>query len=455
VTAKGRVLVVDDEAAHAELLGELVARHGFEVVTETGHAPAVERLRREPFDLVITDLDLDGHRGTEILELARTLKPAPEVMLVSGVGSIEDAVESLQLGATHYFTKPLQVPEVRRVLDGVAERIRQRRQGEVTDLEPYQPGRFEGLLGQGPAMQAVFETIRKIAGTSATVLITGENGTGKELVAKAIHALSPRRSAPFVALNCASLSEGVLESELFGHEKGAFTGASRTREGMFEFADHGTLFLDEVGDMPISVQVKLLRVIQEREIVRVGSNRTIKVDVRLIAATNKDLRKAIAAGTFREDLYWRLKVVHVHMPSLRERREDIPLLVEHFLAESCARHGKPPGQMDDEAMAALVAAPWPGNVRELQNAIEHVVVMGEGPVYTRRELPADSFPGDRPGANALVSLDDIGNWTLERLERELIRLQLDRASGNRARAAKALGISERTLYRKLRAYGLS
>jgi two-component system, NtrC family, response regulator HydG len=294
--------------------------------------------------------------------------------------------------------------------------------------------------------------VNQVAASNATVLILGESGTGKELVAKAIHGLSRRRGRPFVALNCAALSEGLLDSELFGHEKGAFTGAAAAREGRFEFADKGTLFLDEVGDMPLPVQVKLLRVIQERTITRVGSNEPIEVDVRLIAATHKNLEQEVRKGTFREDLYWRLKVVSIHVPALREHKGDIPILVERFVAEFARRHGRPTRAVTPEAMRLLLQYDWPGNVRELQNVVESMVLLSPG-----ETLDVDSVPGElqdtRPGT-ALVAVDALDGMTLKRVERELIRLNLEKFKGNRARAAKALGISERTLYRKIKEYGV-
>ncbi len=449
-----RILVLEDERSHADLLREALERSGYSVVVRNTFETGMATLASEPFDVVITDVDLAGHRGGEVLAVAQRLSSAPEVMLVAGIGSIEDAVASMQLGASHYFTKPLDVDEIRAALGKAEERRRVRTKGEVLELRPYVPRGFEGLLGTSASMQRVFDTIRRIAPTQATVLIQGENGTGKELVARALHSLSPRRLGPFVALNCAALSEGVLESELFGHEKGAFTGAAKTREGVFEFAHQGTLFLDEIGDMPLSVQVKLLRVIQEREITRVGSSRSIKIDVRLVAATNRDLKKAIQEGAFREDLYWRLKVVSVDMPPLRQRREDLRLLADHFLSESARRHGRTIEGLSPEVHEIFQGYAWPGNVRQFQNTIEHMVVMSEGTILTKNDLPDDFVREERPSSHALVSVSDIGNWTLERLERELIKLQLDRAEGNRAKAAKALGISERTLYRKIREYGI-
>ena len=311
---------------------------------------------------------------------------------------------------------------------------------------------FTEIVATTPPMMRVFDLVNQVAASNATVLILGESGTGKELVAKAIHGLSHRRGRPFVALNCAALSEGLLDSELFGHEKGAFTGAAAAREGRFEFADKGTLFLDEVGDMPLPVQVKLLRVIQERTITRVGSNEPIEVDVRLIAATHKNLEQEVRRGTFREDLYWRLKVVSVHVPPLRDHKGDVPILIERFVAEFARRHGRPAKAISPDALRLLLQYDWPGNVRELQNVVESMVLLSQGETLGVESVPRELHES-RPGT-ALVAVDTLDGMTLKRVERELIRLNLEKFEGNRARAAKALGISERTLYRKIKEYGV-
>jgi len=449
-----RILVVEDEANHARILAEILERIGHEVAVATTFERASELLEQERFDIVITDLDLGDRRGTEVLRLARERIPGVEVVVVSGVGDIADAVEAMQLGAAHYFEKPLKMEQVRSIVGQIVERVRSR----SAPADTRRSGPSEGLCGmvaRSPVMQRVFETIRQVAPTTATVLVRGAPGTGKELVAKAIHELSTRSKGPFVALNCGAISEGLLESELFGHERGAFTGATQTREGKFEYADGGTLFLDEIGDMPLALQVKLLRVVQEREIVRLGSNRTIKVDVRLIAATNRDLDAEIQKGNFRQDLYWRLKVVAIDLPPLQERPEDVPLLVESFLDELAREHGREPLRIDDEAMAVLKANEWPGNVRQLRNAVETMVLLARGPVLGVDDLPAEVQEAGKPRSKALATVDDLAGLTLDQWEKELIRFQLERLEGNRAKVARALGISERTLYRKLKEYGLS
>jgi two-component system response regulator HydG len=299
-------------------------------------------------------------------------------------------------------------------------------------------------------MDRVFETLRQVAPTNATVLILGESGTGKELVAKTIHQNSPRRNAPFVGLNCAALSESILESELFGHEKGAFTGATQTRRGRFEYANHGTLFLDEVGDMPIATQIKLLRVLEEREIVRVGSNVPLKVDVRLIAATNQDLEQAVKAGKFRQDLYFRLKVVTVALPPLRERAADVPLLIDAFVHEFAREHGKPVAGMAPEARRLLMGYAWPGNVRELKNVVEQMVVTAKGPLLTADEVPPEILAKKREPR----PIEGLAGMSLDDVERELIQSTLELTQGNREEAARMLGIGERTLYRKIKKYQL-
>jgi two-component system, NtrC family, response regulator HydG len=456
-----RVLIVEDDVHHAEALEQTLGR-AYEVRRAGGVDEALAELKRRPADLVVTDLMLGGRRGTEVLEAAKRIDPDTEVMLISGYGSIEDAVESMHSGAAYYFTKPLNVEHVRRVVAEAASRIRARRKappasGRNAPITAGAAGpapEFTEIVATTPPMMRLFELVTQIAPSNATVLIMGENGTGKELVARAVHGLSPRRDKPFVALNCAALSEGVLESELFGHEKGAFTGAQNAREGRFEFADKGTLFLDEVGDMPLSVQVKLLRVLQEREITRVGSNFPIKVDVRLVAATNKDLETEVRKGTFREDLYYRLRVLKIVVPPLRERRPDIPHLIERFIAEFARRHDRPITGIEPEALRILTQHDWPGNVRELQNVMETMVLLAKGPRLTLGDVPEELAERKKTGT-ALVAADALEGMTLKRVERELIRLNLDRFEGNRAKVAKSLGISERTLYRKLKEYGMT
>jgi two-component system, NtrC family, response regulator HydG len=446
-----RILLVQDDQTHAQALAEALTRSGHSVERAAAIETALERLAAGRFDIVITDAQIDGRGGMELVRAARAKAGETEVMLISAAPTIEDAVESMQRGAAYYFTKPLNIEHVRRVVArSVTAKAAKPAGGAVVPVDAAPA--FTEIVATTPPMMRVFDLVNQVAASNATVLIFGESGTGKELVAKAIHGLSQRRGRPFVALNCAALSEGLLDSELFGHEKGAFTGAGAAREGRFEFADKGTLFLDEVGDMPLPVQVKLLRVIQERTITRVGSNQPIEVDVRLIAATHKNLEQEVRRGTFREDLYWRLKVVSIHVPPLRERQGDVPILVERFIGEFARRHGRPTKGLDQDALRLLLQYEWPGNVRELQNVVESMVLLSQketlGPESVPRELHET-----RPGT-ALVAVDALDGMTLKRVERELIRLNLEKFNGNRARAAKALGISERTLYRKIKEYGV-
>jgi len=361
------------------------------------------------------------------------------------------AVDAMQKGATYYIEKPVDLVELRtKVSKCLEEHQKDLAYEDLRNRMDRELG-IEGIIGQDPKIRRVLQIIRQIAPTDASVLILGGSGTGKELVARAIHRNSPRRDRPFVALNCGGLSEGTIESELFGHKKGAFTGALADREGKFEYADTGTLFLDEVGEMPTSTQIKLLRVLEDGEITRLGSNKPQKVDVRVLAATNADLSKRVEAHEFREDLFYRLKVVTLELPPLRERRGDIKLLAEHFLASFAAQHHKDVEAIDREAMVEMVRYDWPGNVRELRNAVESMVVRATGNILTKHDLPPEIWAAPRPGQDNWTFLS---GKTAEEVERNHIRVTLDLTRGNRVKAAKAMGISERTLYRKIREYGL-
>jgi len=449
-----RVLVVDDEPGHAEAMAETLAGAGLEVDTATSGADALRRLAEEDPDIVLTDLVLDDTSGMEVLRAAKVTRPDREVVVISGRGGIESAVEAMKAGAATYLRKPLRVEEVREVVRKAVERQELARTNLELRRRLDERYGFQGIVGTSPAMQRVFEVIRNVAGTNATILIVGESGTGKELVAQAIHQNSRRAAGPFLALNCAALSPGVLESELFGHERGSFTGAHRAHKGKFEAAGGGTLFLDEVGDMPLELQAKLLRVIEAREVYRVGSNDPVRVDVRLVAATHRDLRALVKEGRFREDLFFRLNVVTLPLPPLRERREDIPLLAAVFLREFRRAHGKEAEAFSPAALDGLRGHPWPGNVRELRNAIESMVVVSRG-----RVLDADSLPpgvsGATPAREVRASPSAVlAGLTLAQAEELMVRTALEAHDGNRERAAKALGISERTLYRKIKEFGL-
>jgi two-component system, NtrC family, response regulator HydG len=447
------VLVIDDDAAHAEVLGEALAASGY--VPRVVHSGQEGRrlLAEEDFDLVLTDLRMADVDGMAILEAARR-KGDTEVVMITGHGSVESAVEAMRAGAAHYVVKPVNLAELREVLARIVDRQRLRRRN--TELEAQLDDRygFDRIIGRSEAMQAVFRTSRQVAPTDVTVLITGESGTGKELVARALHQNSRRRNAPFVALNCAALPESLLESELFGHERGSFTGATARKLGHIEYAQGGTLFLDEVGDMPVSTQVKLLRVLEQREITRVGSSVVVPVDIRVIAATNQSLQELVAQRRFREDLYFRLKVVSIELPPLRQRTSDIPLLVEAFVKELSERHGMAVRGVSPEVLRVLQAEPWPGNVRELRNAVENMVVTGTHEILQLSDLPPSlRAEGGAPAPSAAPTASLAGRTAAD-VEREHIRATLEHVQGNRARAARMMGIGERTLYRKLKEYGL-
>jgi len=449
VTAPCRVLVVDDAAAQRELVGGFLARHGFEVRAAPDGRSALERFRAEGADVILTDQKMPGGSGLELLEAARAIDPEVAVLVMTAYGTIEDAVAALKHGAADYLAKPLNLDELLHRLGQVRDRLRLRRENRELREALGERHRVEGIIGESGPMQEVLSLVRRVAASDATVLIRGESGTGKELIAKAIHHASPRAPGPLVRVNCAALPETLLESELFGHEKGAFTGAHATRRGRFELAHGGSLFLDEIGDLPPHLQVKLLRVLQEREIERVGSSHAIPVDVRVLAATHRDLEALVREARFRDDLYYRINVVTLTLPPLRERRGDIPLLLEHFLQRFARANGKPVRGLTPEARDALLRYEYPGNVRELENIVERAVVLTRDDVIGLADLPlAAGEPeaaADEPGLPARV----------EGLERRMIGEALARAAGVQTRAAQALGISERALRYKLRKYGLA
>jgi len=446
------ILIVDDHAAHAEALADALQAIPAATDIATGGTEAIDKLARTRYDIVITDLIMNDADGMEVLRQAKERLPDVEVILVTGYATVENAVAAMQQGAATYLRKPVNLDELRTVVRSVIEKQGLRRANVELRRELDARYGFERIIGNNPRMLRLIDTLRQIAPTDATVLVYGESGTGKELVARAIHNNSPRHNARFVALNCAALSEGILESELFGHEKGSFTGAAAARQGRFEYADGGTLLLDEVGDMPTSTQVKLLRVLEQNEITRVGSNAPIRVDVRIVAATHRRLETLVKDSTFREDLYFRLKVVTLYIPPLRERKDDIPLLADHFLKELSAAYKKPVREITADARRRLAAYDWPGNVRELRNAIEHMVVVTTDPLLDADDLPDHILPGEAHAA-AEAAPQLIG-MSLSDAERELIRNTLVTVGGNRVEAARVLGIGERTLYRKIKEYDL-
>jgi two-component system, NtrC family, response regulator HydG len=443
-----RVLIIDDDKAHAEVLKESLERVGYECAIATSGRAGAKRLEHDDFDVILTDLRMPDLDGLALLRKARQVAPDTEVVLITGFGDVKTAVEAIKEGASNYLTKPVDLAELRAIVGRAAERLRLARTNRELKRQLDERFGFEGMVGNSSRMHEIIARLKDIAGTSATVLIQGETGTGKELVAKAIHTNSPRKHKPFVAMNCTALNENLLEDELFGHEPGAFTGAERLRKGRFEHANGGTLFLDEIGDMPPTLQAKLLRVLENQEVYRIGSNEPIRVNVRLLSATNRDLEAAVAAGAFRQDLYFRLKVVTIKLPPLRERREDIPLLALHFLKEFSQRHGKDVRDIAASVRRAMAAYDWPGNVRELRNLIESMVVQDHDGVLDMDDLQEGDtlhhFPrADRSasGATGLVGRP------LTEVERYYIEQALRLTDGNREEAARILGIGERTLYR--------
>ncbi len=443
-----RILVVDDEPGMRRSLAISLKREGYEVEEAAGGTESLVRLEREIYDLVMTDLKMTPVGGLEVLAAAKKAAPQTEVIVMTAYGSIEAAVEAMRLGAFDFVSKPFQAEEILARVRNALEKARLTTEVRLLREDLKTRAGFEQLLGQSPAMQAVLAKAARVAVTDSTVLITGESGTGKELVARAIHARSLRATKPFVSVNCAAFPEQLLESELFGHIKGAFTGAVASRKGLLEEAHGGTFFFDEVGDTPPGIQAKLLRVLEDRLIRRLGDNRPIRVDVRILAATNRDLAGAIREKAFREDLYYRLNVVALHLPPLRVRREDIPLLAHHFLGVASRRSGKPMKGFSGEALALLQAYDYPGNIRELENAVEQAVAFTTGPVIRPEDLPEVLRSGPRSKGDGPAP----AAGTLEEMERELILRRIHELNGNLSLAARALGIGRTTLWRKMKAY---
>jgi len=450
-----KALIIDDEAAHGETVGDSLRRVGYNCTVATSGREGSAMLDRDAYEIIVTDLRMNDVDGLEILAKAKEVLPDAEVILVTGHGTIQSAVEAMQLGAFNYLLKPLDLKQLRAVVDTAARNQHLRRANAELNRRLDEKFGFEGVIGNSPLMHEVVDRMRRIAPTDATVLIQGSTGTGKELVAQAIHQNSPRKKRPFVGLNCAALSEHILESELFGHVRGAFTDASSDRVGKFEYANGGTLFLDEVGDMPLPTQIKLLRVLESGEITRVGSNEPMQVNVRILSATNRDLEEAIGAGTFREDLYHRLKVITLQLPTLAERSQDIPLLIEHFIKLHTARHHKKVDSMTMAVRRRLLAHSWPGNVRQLKNTIESMVVVDYDEVLDLDDLPSEFLPEDHPLAMPSArGLSELVGKPLAEIEGLFIAETLKFTNGNREEAASLLGIGERTLYRKIKEYGL-
>jgi DNA-binding NtrC family response regulator len=446
------ILVIDDEASQREAVGGYLRKRGFTVLQADNGRRGLEILQGQVVDLVITDLRMPELDGMGVLEAARQTNPDIGVVLVTAFGSVDGAVDAMQEGAFHYLEKPIDLDELDEIVDRALERSHLVSENELLRERIGGGAQFGGIIARDPAMEEALNVVARAAPSRATVLVRGESGTGKELVARAVHDASPRADKPFVGVNCAALNKGLIESELFGHEKGAFTGAIDRRVGRFEQANGGTLFIDELAEIPAEVQVKLLRVLQERKIERVGSGTEIEVDVRLIGATHRDLQGLVADGGFREDLFYRLNVVSVQLPPLRSRKRDIPVLVEHFLARYAEENAKTIEGVSKEAMDLLMRYVYPGNVRELQNIIERAVVMARGDVVTKNDL---SLEGQemQSVAESLPSGTTLSEQ-VEDLEKKAIAEALQQANGIQSRAADILGLTERNLRYKLKKYGL-
>jgi len=457
-----KVLVIEDDDTVRDVLRSFLGEKGFEVTLAKNGAAGLEMVRGEKFDLILTDLVMPGVTGMDVLREVVAAKISIPVIVMTAFGTVQTAVEAMRIGAFDYVTKPFNLAELMIVLEKALSVSNLRKENVMLKMQLKKKYNFKGLIGDSPRMQAVYELIEKIADTDSTVLITGESGTGKELIAKTVHYNnSVRAGGPFVPINCAAIPRDLLESELFGHEKGAFTGAVTTRLGRFELAQGGTLFLDEVGELDPSLQVKLLRVLQEREFERVGGMKTIKVDVRILAATNKDLDQATKEGKFREDLFYRLNVIPLHLPPLRERIEDIGLLIAHFVHEFSLKRKREPFSFSPEAMACLLRYQWPGNVRELENLIERLSILVSGTVVNVIDLPeklrqkpgVDMLNAAPPPVQDITAFGGTGinlNEMVSAMERSMIIKALEQAGGVRSKAAQLLGLNRTTLLEKMK-----
>lgn len=446
---KPKILVIDDDTSLRRVLEYNLQQEGYEVQAASSGEEGLYYFGQSKPNLVITDMKMSGMDGLMVLRSVKERSPETLVIIITAFGSVDIAVEAMKAGAYDYITKPFNRDELKLAVEkalqfsGLTEENK-RLKSELSDKVDLRT-----IVGTSKEMEKVFDVLRKVSDTEAPVMITGESGTGKELIARSIHTNSSRRDAPFVAINCAAIPRDLLESELFGHVKGAFTGAVKDKTGKFQLADGGTLFLDEVGELPIELQPKLLRALQEKEIEPVGGTKTVKLDVRVVSATNIDIDKAIAEGTFREDIYYRLSVIPVHLPSLRERRKDIPLLIRYF----CSKHGAEKVTFQNEALHMLVMYPWPGNVRELENTVERLLIMRGSDVIGPVELP-EKFHADRPQAAAVIKLPEEG-YPLEQLEREVVVEALERNSWNQTAAARFLRIPRHTLIYRIEKYGIN
>ncbi|MFH1596814.1 MAG: sigma-54 dependent transcriptional regulator [Pseudomonadota bacterium] len=444
-----QILVVDDEEAVRRGIAQVLGRRQLTVSTAASAHEALEILNQRPFGIILLDIKLPDVDGIEFLRLLRKDFPETAIIMITGYPTIQSAVECIKLGALDYLVKPFRIDELEAVVEKARERLSQKSTPKKPEPEEAGALGLDFIIGESPAMKQVYAKIRRAAPSDSTVLLTGESGTGKELAARAIHLLSPRKDDEFVAVDCSALVETLLESELFGHVKGSFTGALQTKHGFFELANHGTFFFDEITNLSLNIQAKLLRVIQEREFMQVGSQKRIKLDIRIIASSNRDLKEAIKAGTFREDLFYRLSVIPIHLPPLRERTGDIPRLVEHFLKEYSQKGNREVTGILPKAMKLLEAYSWPGNVRELAHTIERIVILEDGDVVQPEHLP--SFITQRQGEFQVFSDE---NYTLEELEKRYIQFILRHTRGRRQDAARILGINRKTLSHKIEKFNL-
>ena len=447
------VLVVDDDPAHRTMLRTLLTGWGYTIHEADDGSTAIEKVHEQAFDLILMDIRMIKVSGLEALDEIKAFNPAIPVIIMTAYSSVETAVEALKSGAYDYLTKPLDFDELRLAMERAMDHRQLKEENRLLRESLGNHFDRQNIIGRSPAMVKLLETVAQVAPSEATVLITGESGTGKEMIAGAIHFNSPRKDGPFVKLNCAAITETLLESELFGHERGAFTGAYKRKEGRFRQAHGGSIFLDEISEMSLAMQVKLLRVLQDREITRVGGEEVINVNVRLIAATNKDLLKEIEARRFREDLFYRLNVVTLKMPPLRERREDVPLLAKHFLETFCQKNRKEMKGFTPQAMDLLLKYDWPGNVRELMNAVERGVVLANSEYLDKKDLPLSMKDETIEGAAPLEQAIP-GDLPLEEVEKASILKTLELTGGNKSEAARRLGITRRTLHKKLKKYGV-
>ena len=447
----GKVLIVDDEKSMRDFMEIMLTKEGYDVDKAECGSDAIDKSSENRYDLIIADMMMPGMTGLELLKKVKSRRPEQDFIVMTAFASVDTAIEAMKEGALDYITKPFKVDEIKLVIN---KSINNKKLSEENEQLKKQLGSnfsFDNFIGKSDEIVNLKKLAMRVAGTDSTVLIRGESGTGKDLIARAIHTASNRAKGPFITINCAALPENLLESELFGYKKGAFTGAIKDKDGLFKVADGGTFFLDEVGNTSMSIQVKLLRVLEDRLVTPVGDTKPFKVDVRLIAATNANLEEAAKAGQFREDLFYRLNVLPINIPPLRERREDIPLLVEFFVEKFCKRNNKETKALDEEVLQALYDYSWPGNVRELENSIERAVLLAKGEKIETGDLPPKILENN---SGTVVSKENPENPTLESIEKAYIYYIMDRAKGKKAKAAKILGIDSSTLYRKLERYKL-